>query len=59
MTLKEAHQLEAQAKRCSTKIRTFFSNFEKRRLGVAEDVISCVALDYVSIYVHAKFFDSR
>ena len=61
------HQLVGQAKRHATKIRPKaveddifgrFSNLEKCRLDVAEDVISAVAVEMVDMDVHVKCGDS-
>ena len=57
------HQLVGQAKRCATQIRSkairsgifcSFANSDKCRSEVAGDVISGVAVDYVSVDVHAR-----
>ena len=58
----EAYQLVGQAKRRATTMRPkagrFFSNFEKCRPEVAGEVITGVAVDYVSMDVRVEFGDS-
>ena len=64
---KDAHQLVGQAKRSATEIRPKsvasgifgrVANCDKCRSEVAGDVLSSVAVDYVTMDVHATFGES-